>query len=967
MKEGLLGTIRRTFAFFILIAMFISAHTPDVYAVGNITRVSVASSGAQADAISYSGQISANGRFAVFDSEAGNLAPGDSNGQGDVFIRDLEAQTTARVSQDVNGAQGDGGSGGPSVSADGRYVAFESGATNLVPGDLNGFSDIFIKDMVTGSLTLVSVDSNGLQAAGDSYAPSISGDGRYVAFVSSADNLTPNDVNEAYDIFLRDTLAGTTVRVSRDANGSSWDPSISLDGRFIVFSSGASNLVSDDTNAKSDVFVYEVSSGLITRVSVNSAGQQGDHASMDPSISGDGRYVAFSSASYNFQDIDTLNFTYVYVHDRQTGQLSLISFKDGYPMYGTADATAISANGRYVVFSFDERGDSLPVRWLYMHDRATGKTEMVVSGGNSDGQDNPLLPSISADGDRLLFVSSAASLVPGDTNGVRDVFVKEIVHTDDSAPIVVSMQRSCAGGCPSSASQSVDFSVQFSEDVTGVDAGDFFINMSGGVSSASITAVSGAGSQYIVTVDTGSGDGTIQITLIDNDSIFDSASHPLGGVGTGNGSFLFGESHTVIKSFPVVTGIFRLDPTPFNGAVMRFAVNFSSPVTGVDSQDFSTALTGSLTGASITQVSGSGNSYVAEVLVTGGEGTLRLDLLDNDSIVNDVLAPLGGSENADYTAGEVYVIDRAPPQIVAIQRMDQDPTSADVVRFKVVFSEAVSGFAPSDFALAGMGVVNPFITEVIVLSNELIVSVNTGFGNGQIRLDVVDNDNIIDALGNPLGGPGAGNGGFSAGETYSVMKIQYKIENVKFRSNGRNDGWVLESSEESGVGGSKNSNAEALAVGDDARNRQYRTILYFPTYYLPDNAVVTSAVLVIRSKNVVGSDPFLTHGNILVDIRRGLFDLWGFWNPGLQLYDFQSPADLNSVARIENNPVKGWYWAALDGNSLEYINLTGITQLRLGFELDDDNDFFEDKIIFFSGDAPAQVDRPHLLIEYYIP
>jgi len=201
-----------------------------------------------------------------------------------------------------------------------------------------------------------------------------------------------------------------------------------------------------------------------------------------------------------------------------------------------------------------------------------------------------------------------------------------------------------------------------------------------------------------------------------------------------------------------------------------------------------------------------------------------------------------------------------------------------------------------------------------------------------------------------------------------TVTVAPKIISATFRSSGSGDGWVLESSENSEVGGSKNSNTDTFNLGDDAQNRQFRSILNFPTSYLPDNAVITEVKLMFKKQGVVGTDPFTTHQNISVDIRKGLFVKYNFFTFGsFQLENFQAPADLYSVGTIQNNPVNNWYSTMLDITAFPYINLTGGTQLRLGFQLDDDNDQSPDFIKFFSGDYEAQKERPQLQIKYFVP
>lgn len=206
--------------------------------------------------------------------------------------------TTGIVSVDSAGIQGNGFSELPSISQNGRYVAFSSWATNLVPGDTNGEKDIFVHDRDTGVTERVSVNSDAIQGNSDSDVPSISQDGRYVAFQSWANNLVPGDTNGAIDVFVHDRNTGETERVSVGSAGAQGNnhfggASISQDGQFVAFSSRANNLVPGDTNNTRDVFVHDRDSGQTERVSVDSTGIQGNFISGDPSISQHGRYVAF--------------------------------------------------------------------------------------------------------------------------------------------------------------------------------------------------------------------------------------------------------------------------------------------------------------------------------------------------------------------------------------------------------------------------------------------------------------------------------------------------------------------------------------------------------------------------------------------------------------------------------------------------------------------------------------------------
>src|SRR5919199_3822914 len=234
-----------------------------------ITPVSVDSAGNLGNSGSYNPSISADGRFVAFTSLASNLVPGDTNNTGDIFVRDTLTNTTTLVSVDSAGNQGDSQSFTTSISADGRFVAFTSNSSNLVPGDTNSASDIFVRDTLTNTTTLVSVDSAGNQADDFSYNPSFSADGRFVAFNSLASNLVPGD-NYSFDIFVRDRITNTTTRVSVDSagnhqrNSSSGSPSISADGRFVAFTTNAFNLVPGDTNSSRDIFVRDTLTNTTT-------------------------------------------------------------------------------------------------------------------------------------------------------------------------------------------------------------------------------------------------------------------------------------------------------------------------------------------------------------------------------------------------------------------------------------------------------------------------------------------------------------------------------------------------------------------------------------------------------------------------------------------------------------------------------------------------------------------------------
>lgn len=178
----------------------------------------------------------------------------------------------------------------------------------------------------------------------------------------------------------------------------------------------------------------------------------------------------------------------------------------------------------------------------------------------------------------------------------------------------------------------------------------------------------------------------------------------------------------------------------------------------------------------------------------------------------------------------------------------------------------------------------------------------------------------------------------------------------------------MESKETSNKGGTMNANAITFRVGDNAQDNQYRAILQFPTASLPDNAIITQAILTMQLETTVGTNPFATHRNMWVDIRQGAFGSFGPFQIGaLQTSDFQAPASLYAVGMIQDNAVGGWYWVNFDPNVFSYINLKGVTQFRLGFQMDDDDDRRDDYLSFFSGNYSVQSARPQLTIKYYLP
>lgn len=270
---------------------------------GQTERVSVASDGTEANGPSDDPALSCPGTLVVFSSHATNLVPGDTNGASDIFVHDRRRGETRRVSVAADGSQANGHSTRPELSNTGHWMTFVSDATNLVPGDLNGQPDVFVCNLRTGAIELVSLATDGTQANAASARPAISANGRFIAFESAATNLDPADGFAGVDVFVRDRRHGRTGLASGSASGPADGPStyasLSASGRWIAFASAATNLVAGDTNGCIDVFRKNLRKGSVDRLSVSSDGEQGDDNSIQPSLSGQGRYALFATRACN--------------------------------------------------------------------------------------------------------------------------------------------------------------------------------------------------------------------------------------------------------------------------------------------------------------------------------------------------------------------------------------------------------------------------------------------------------------------------------------------------------------------------------------------------------------------------------------------------------------------------------------------------------------------------------------------
>jgi Tol biopolymer transport system component len=449
-----------------------------------IQLISVSPDGLPANGNSYTPPaISQTGRYVAFQSDATNLVAGPASGFADIYVRDTCAGTTSgctpstiRVSLADDGTLPNANSRSPSISGTGRYVAYDSGATNLVPGDTNscsgslcGLADVFVRDTCIGATGCtahtfrVSLASDGSQSNSDSVFASISADGRFVAFNSIATNLVVGDTNSSGDVFVRDTCAGvvsgcapTTLRVSASSSGTqgntdSFHQAISADGRFVAFKSYASNLVTGDTNGQPDVFVRDTCFGasVCTRSTIRASlgtdgSQANDHLDIFPAINGNGRFVAFTSFANNLVANDTNGVADVFLRDTCAGAsgCSPSTIRASVASNGTqADQgstdPAISSDGRFIAFdslatNLVSPGTTAP-KHIFVRDTCFGAsnctpTTILVSRSQSgaEGNGESLQPAISSSGTYVVFLSDSTNLVSTGSNALRQVWLAKI-------------------------------------------------------------------------------------------------------------------------------------------------------------------------------------------------------------------------------------------------------------------------------------------------------------------------------------------------------------------------------------------------------------------------------------------------------------------------------------------------------------------------------------------------------------
>lgn len=395
---------------------------------GPTTRVSVTSAGTQTVRPSFAQTISADGRRVVFESNDFGLVPADTNYARDVFLADRETGQTTRISTGSGGEQADGSIWSPSLSEDGRWLAFGSTMSTLVPGDTNEVSDVFVKDLTSGLVTRVSVGPGGAQCDGGSRAAAMSGDGRWVAYLSTASTPVCGGAGGTLGLVVTDRTTGATTRVvdfSASPHAEVRDLVVSRDGRWIAFASDAATLVPGDVNYVADVFVTDRTTGVTTLVSAGPGGAPADGISADPAISADGRWITYRSYASNLVPGDAYATSDVFLTDRTTGTTTLLSTSaTGTFAAWRSYAPSISADGRFVSYTAYRPlpSGTATLADVMVVDRTTGRHARVavVDSGHRPNA-FPYVSALSADG-RWLTYDALDPLVEGDTNHEQDVF-----------------------------------------------------------------------------------------------------------------------------------------------------------------------------------------------------------------------------------------------------------------------------------------------------------------------------------------------------------------------------------------------------------------------------------------------------------------------------------------------------------------------------------------------------------------
>jgi Tol biopolymer transport system component len=507
-------------------AAVLVAAAPASAVVPTTARVSLDSSGTQINGYNALPAVSADGRWVAFDSYSDKVVAGDANGQRDVFLRDRQTGETRRISARPGGLDANGPSAGPSISADGRYVSFISDATNLSTGTQNATDDVYLYDRTADKLTRVSTSTTSTDGGAASNDPMVANDGSTVVFASYASNLVAGDANGKQDVFAYTVATGALTRVSvtppnaPTSNGDSYGADVSDGGRFVSFTSQATNMVSGDANGFADVFVRDMQTGTTTRASVTSAGGEGNQLSSRSSISGDGCSIAFTSSATNLaSNDDKAARIKAMVRDRCKSTTEIASLANDGTLADTRSGRRPFVSDDGCVVSFVSSSLAGGTTWgAFARDRCKGITSRldVDNGGAPSSGGVDYLQLSPGKGRYAAFDSGAANLVLGDTNATFDAFVRD---RGDAAPPAAELKLTVDG-------------MRVKADATGSRDAD------GSIASARISFGDGTPEENGLTVShlyQRPGSFTVTLIVTDDDGLTATASMPVTVVDSGGG------------------------------------------------------------------------------------------------------------------------------------------------------------------------------------------------------------------------------------------------------------------------------------------------------------------------------------------------------------------------------------------------------------------------------------------------
>ena len=445
-----LALIRFSLLFMLVLSSEVLSGTTDI--------VSISESGEQSNGYSVNwslnNALSADGRLVVFKSAATNLHPLDNDAVYDIYVYDKATGKIDLVSQNGTNVKGNGNSSFPTISADGRYVAFKSESTNLIANDTDTISDIYVFDRKMSKIELVSVSSDGIKANHGSHGPMISADGNYVAFHSNASNLHPDDPNPIPDIYVYDRVNQVIELISRSverSNGNSYRAQISGDGKFVVFDSIATNLSPDDIDSYSDIYLFNRVDKTLELISKSNEGDPTVNAkgNLGPAISSNGKIITFYSYSTMLVPDDSDQFSDVFIYDINANEIELIS-RSNTDIKGnnTSLGPSISEDGRFVVF--DSKASNLSEDDIdsgydvYRYDRLNKSIELISkSTDGTKGNSSSRYSVVSGSGNSVMFSSTATNLVEVDENHQSDVFVHYVTVEDSDQDGVLDINDQC--------------------------------------------------------------------------------------------------------------------------------------------------------------------------------------------------------------------------------------------------------------------------------------------------------------------------------------------------------------------------------------------------------------------------------------------------------------------------------------------------------------------------------------------